>query len=443
MLRVFIIQMEIIKMIINLGIIGEKHTIQIFNEVIPDYKELRPHIFFDEKEDNFANIINNNDIIDVWLVFDQIFYTKIQSSITNLKKPLYCIPYRGASFFKVLCSLLYKNYKIEEISMDTIPYFDVARGLKEMGINVKTINCLNDNGTLKIKDYYDFHYNLYKSGKTKTAITRSYYIKKLLEESGIPAINVTPLRVTIRAVLNMILSNARIKYLSAAQTAIQVFRFDLYSSQNNSYFVDDIYSKELIITQKLIAYSKRILGSFKPTVDGNFYIFTTRGMLENCTNNFTSVPNFEELTELENNLIASGIGIGNSAREAEANALIAIKHAYTNQRGSWFAVLDDKTITGPLGKSKQLNFQYNSQLLSEASAKTSLSISTLSKVKNAVNKYGRNFISAQELALALQILPRSARRILTTLSKYGYAKEVGEETPETKGRPRKIYGINL
>ena len=78
MLRVFIIQMEIIKMIINLGIIGEKHTIQMFNEVIPDYKELQ-RIFFDVKEDNFANIINNNDIIDVWLVFDQIFYTKIQS----------------------------------------------------------------------------------------------------------------------------------------------------------------------------------------------------------------------------------------------------------------------------------------------------------------------------------------------------------------------------
>ena len=79
------------------------------------------------------------------LFLTKFFYTKIQSSITNLKKPLYCIPYRGASFFKALCSLLYKNYKIEEISMDTIPYFDVARGLKEMGINVKTINCLNDN----------------------------------------------------------------------------------------------------------------------------------------------------------------------------------------------------------------------------------------------------------------------------------------------------------
>lgn len=429
---------------INIGVIGEKHTISIFNEVISDYKELNPYIFFDEKEENFIDIIHkNNNTIDVWLVFDQIFYTKIQSVLTDLNKPLYCIPYRGASFFKVLCSLIYKNYKIEEISMDTIPYFDVARGLKEMDMDVKTIHCLNDNGTLKIKDYYDFHYNLYKAGKTKAAITRSYYIKQLLEKANIPAINVTPLRVTVRAILNMILSNTRIKYLSAAQTAIQVFSFNIYQFNSSAYSVDDIYSKQLAVTQKLITYSKRILGSLKITIDGNFYIFTTRGMLENITNNFTSVPAFGELSEIQNNLTASGIGIGNSAREAESNALLALKHAAGSKNGSWFAVLDDKTITGPFGNPQQLNYSYNSQQLTEISAKTTLNITTLSKVKNALKKYGRTSISAQELAIAMQILPRSARRIISLLLVHGYAEEVGEETPETKGRPRKIYKINL
>ncbi len=428
---------------INIGVIGEKHTLSIFNEVISDYKELKPYIFFDETEENFSEIIHtNNNIIDVWLVFDQIFYTKIQSAITDLNKPLYCIPYRGASFFKVLCSLLYKNYKIEEISMDTIPYFDIARGLKEMDMDVHTIHCLSDNGTLKIKDYYDFHYNLFKSGKTKAAITRSYYIKQLLEKAGVPAINVTPLRVTIRAILNMILSNTRIKHLAAAQTAIQVFSFNIYQF-NASYSVDDIYSKQLVVTQKLITYSKRILGSLKTTIDGNFYIFTTRGMLENITNKFTAVPAFEELNEIQNSLTAAGIGIGNSAREAESNALLALKYAANHKKGSWFAVLDDKTITGPFGNPQQLNFNYNSHQLTEISAKTTLNISTLSKVKNAVSNYGRNSISAQELAAAMQILPRSARRIINLLLTNGYAEEIGEEAPEIKGRPRKIYKINL
>lgn len=428
---------------INLGVIGEQHTINRFNEIISDYKEFVPHIYIDEKEELYPDIIlKNNNIIDVWLVFDQIFYNKIKATINKLDKPIYCIPYRGASLFKVLCSLIYKRYKIEEISMDTVPYFDLVRGLEEMDIDFTDIHCLEDKGNLKILDYFNYHYNLYMSGKTKVAITRSSYLKKLLEESGIPAVNVIPLRVTIRAILNMILNKSRIKNLEATQIAVQVFSFEINAYQT-PYSVDDIFSKKIAITQKLLKYSKKILGSLKTTVDGNYYIFTTRGILEKETNNFTSEVEFEELAEIQKNLIATGIGIGNSAREAEANALIALKQAINHKKGSWFVVLNDKTISGPLGKSYQLNYSYNSELLTEASLKTTLSITTLSKVKNVLEMYGRNTISSQELAIAMQMLPRSARRILNCLLLNGYAEEIGEESPENKGRPRKIYKINL
>lgn len=428
---------------INLGVIGEQHTINRFNEIIPDYKEFIPHIYIDEKEELYPDIIRkNNNLIDVWLVFDQIFYNKIKFTIKNLNKPIYYIPYRGASLFKVLCSLIYKQNKVEEISMDTVPYFDLVRGLKEMDIDFSDVHCLKDDGSLKIIDYFKYHYDLFKSGKTKVAITRSYYLKKMLEESGIPAVNVIPLRVTIRAILNMILNEVRIKNLEATQIAVQIFSFEI-NAYKTPYLFDDIYSKKIAITQKLLKYSKKILGSLKTTVDGNYYIFTTRGILEKETNNFTSEVKFEELAEIHKNLIATGIGIGNSAREAEANALIALKHSINYQRGSWFVVLNDKTISGPLGKSYQLNYSYNSEALADASLKTTLSITTLSKVKNALEKYGRNTISSQELAIAMQMLPRSARRILNCLTLNGYAEEIGEESPENKGRPRKIYKISL
>lgn len=428
---------------INLGVIGEQHTINRFNEIIPDYKEFIPHIYIDEKEELYPDIIRkNNNLIDVWLVFDQIFYNKIKFTIKNLNKPIYYIPYRGASLFKVLCSLIYKQNKVEEISMDTVPYFDLVRGLKEMDIDFSDVHCLKDDGSLKIIDYFKYHYDLFKSGKTKIAITRSYYLKKMLEESGIPAVNVIPLRVTIRAILNMILNEVRIKNLEATQIAVQIFSFEI-NVYKTPYLFDDIYSKKIAITQKLLKYSKKILGSLKTTVDGNYYIFTTRGILEKETNNFTSEVKFEELAEIHKNLIATGIGIGNSAREAEANALIALKHSINYQRGSWFVVLNDKTISGPLGKSYQLNYSYNSEALTDASLKTTLSITTLSKVKNALEKYGRNTISSQELAIAMQMLPRSARRILNCLTLNGYAEEIGEESPENKGRPRKIYKISL
>ena len=106
-------------------------------------------------------------------------------------------------------------------------------------------------------------------------------------------------------------------------------------------------------------------------------------------------------------------------------------------------MLDDKTISGPLGSAQQIDFQYASAQLEEISKKTSLSQATLSKICHALKIYGRDELNAQELATILQILPRSARRILTCLTEHGYAEEIRSEMSETKGRPRKIYKIKL
>ena len=141
---------------------------------------------------------------------------------------------------------------------------------------------------------------------------------------------------------------------------MQVFSFNLLGDKDNFYSVDDLYSREIAISQKLISYTKNISGSLKPANEGNFYIFTTRGSLEQLTNSFTSLPELPILRDLNKSLRACGIGIGNSAREAEYNAVIALKHACADQKGSWYVVLDDKTISGPLGSAQQIDYQYAS-----------------------------------------------------------------------------------
>lgn len=313
-----------------------------------------------------------------------------------------------------------------------------------MQINYNVINHLSDeHGALSLNGYAAFHRELFKKGITKAAVTRSCYIKNLLESEGIPAFCIMPVRVTVRNILNVILTQFRIKKLREGQIAVQVFSFNLLGDKDNFYSVDDLYSREIAISQKLISYTKNISGSLKPANEGNFYIFTTRGSLEQLTNSFTSLPELPILHDLGKSLRACGIGIGNSAREAEYNAVIALKHACSDQKGCWYVVLDDKTISGPLGSSQQIDYQYASAQLEAVSKKTSLSQATLSKICHALKIYGRDELNAQELATILQILPRSARRILTCLTEHGYAEEIRSEMSETKGRPRKIYKIKL
>ncbi len=429
---------------LKLGIIGEQHALDTLQEVMAEYDDYSPLLFADNLETQTLEIIAaHQEDVDAWLVFDQANNLRIENW-GQAKRPVYYIPYRGASFYKALCSALYKGYKIEELSIDTIPYYDITRGLDDMQIAYSVIHHMADEaGTLSSGSYYDFHRKLFKQGTTKAAITKSYYVKTLLEAEGIPALCILPMRVTIRNILNLILSHFRIKRLQDSQIAIQVFSFNLLTNRDEFYSVDDLYSQEIAISQKLISYTKSINGSLKPANEGNFYIFTTRGILGRLTHNFTQLPNIPALQDVNKKLRACGIGIGNSASEAEFNAIIALKHACASAKGSWYAVLDDKTICGPLGSTQQLEYQYASSHLEAISRATSLSQATLSKICHARAVYGRDELNAQELASTLQVVPRSARRILTTLVEHGYAEEASSEMTEAKGRPRKVYRIKL
>ncbi len=427
---------------IKLGIIGEQHAIASLTEVIAEYDEIIPSIFFNEQDKEASGIVAaHQQEVNAWLVFDQTNYLKLENWGQS-QKPIYYIPYRGASFYKVLCTTLYNGYKVEELSIDTIPYDDITRGLDDMQIPYASLHSMEDGGQLTTADYLNFHKRLFAQGVTKAAVTKSYYVKSLLEHEGIPAFCILPMRVTIRNILNLILSHFNIWRVQESQIAVQTFDFNLFA-KDSSYTIDDIYSKEINIAQKLLTYAKSINGSLKTATGGSFYIFTTRGNIEKTTRGFKEIPHLPIMDEIMKSLRACGIGLGQSASEAEANAVAALKHASSDQFGSWYIIMDDKTVSGPLGSPSQQRFQYSSPKLEEISRQTSLSVSTLSRICHATEVYGRSELNSQELANNLQILPRSARRILTILVENGYAEEIGSEMQEAKGRPRKIYKINL
>jgi len=429
---------------IKLGVIGEENSLIVINKIILEYRnkyEYFPCVY--RKEDEICKFIENNqEKVDVWLVFGQLDYQRIMSW-GKAKKPVYCIAYRGASFYKVLCEALYKNYKVEEMSIDTIPYDELILGFEEMHINYKNIQYKMSASSNSIKTYINFHKRLFEDGKSNLAITSSWSVKLALEKINMPVICVLPLRVSVRMGLNMILTEFQIKALKDNQIAVQVFDYDLYGKEDSMYSVDDLYSREIIVSQKLIAYAKQIQGSLKIVGQGRFFIFTTRGLLAAYTNDFKSIPNDNNLFDIETKLVACGIGMGKSAGDAELNAVTALRHSRKNKSGEWFVIMDDKKIVGPLGAKTQLTYDYYSEKLQALSEKSSVSIATLSKIESAIQKYGRNTISAQELAISLQIIPRSARRILQKLVDAGIAKEIGDENPNYRGRPRKVFVIDL
>lgn len=430
---------------IRLGVIGDEASMRIVEEISHEYPDFSVSYFpFATVEETLIVMKAQEMAIDMWLLMEPCAYSYVKEQ-NSVKRPFFHIPYRGASLFKTLCEIFYNaGLNIGDISFDTVPAHDIKRGLEEMNIKHDKPVFANDSSVqIPAEELFRYHYALWEKGRTKAAVTCIGQVQHLLQAAGVPVYRVLPVRLSVRSMFYNMLREFDLQLVKDAQIAVQVFEFDILTDDEKIYSTDDIYNKEIQLTQKLIAYAKRIQGSLKSVGQGKYFIFTTRGVLRALTDNFGSVPAIDEFRSCEQKLAACGIGIGLSAYEAEFNAMTALQNAKRYDKGVWMVVFDDKSIQGPLGKAEQLTYSHFSEALQRISLATSISVATLSKITGVMDKKRTNTLSAQDLAQYLHILPRSARRIMTRLEECGIAVATGEENPHPRGRPRKLYRIEL
>lgn len=425
---------------IRLGLLGAEDSLPCIQAIATEYAEFDclPCVW-SQTTDIVPLLQAHADKVDMWLFAGRIPYL-IAQDWGGVTKPIFDLPYKGASFYKTLCEIFYtQKIKMNEISFDSILYSDLKQVFCELGIVEDPVHVRPFALGMTEADGVQYHYQLWQAKQTKLAVTGSFNIKQGLQQLGVPFFRALPARTAVESALNMMLRTFEMKNVRDAQIAIQMFEFDSFAGGSKEWLsTDDLYMMEMMITQKLIAYAKRVQGSLKSAGSGRFVVFTTRGMLRMITEDFTEIPAVEEFEQ-----ISCGIGIGQSAYEAEFHAAKALLTAKEYGAGTWMVYFDDKTVTGPLGKKEQINYSYVSDELIAVSKATSLSVSTLNKLMAIMRKSQRSSISAYELAQYMQILPRSAHRIITELEKNGYAQMVGEENPNPRGRPRKIYRIQL
>ncbi|WP_047154827.1 hypothetical protein [Aneurinibacillus tyrosinisolvens] len=430
---------------IRLGLLGADDSIGVIQSVISEYPEFEcvPIVYWREEEivDLLKPVAND---FDIWLFSGKVPYS-IAKSWGGITKPMFFTPHTGSSLYKTLLQISYhEQIPMEQISFDNYHPDELERILDEAEIKTSHLFLKHYEGDIDAHELAAYHYELWKSGKTKAAVTclRTAYLE--LEQMGVPVYRVLPAKPAIHSVLNLALRTYEMLHFKESQIAVQMIEIDSYVGMaKDTFSTDEIYKIEIKIAEKLLTYANKIHGSLKSAGPGRYVIFTTRGLLQNITGEFTVIPDLEDLGQLKKEVMTCGIGIGKTAYEAEINAGRALFHAREYGKGSWMVGFDNKTIAGPLGREEQITHAYASKELQKVSEQTSLSISTLSKLKSILGKIGKNEIGAHELAQYMQIMPRSARRILTELEENGIAQVVGEETPYSRGRPRKIYNISL
>ncbi|WP_339318907.1 ArsR family transcriptional regulator [Paenibacillus sp. FSL R10-2734] len=433
-------------MSIRVGLLGPADAMEVLNQTLTKYPEFHcvPILCLTE-EDLVEKVFPVLADMDMWLCTGPITY-QIVMAWGGISTPVFHVPYHGGSFFKTLLQVVYKEkVSVSEISFDGFegPGVDLKgemeRALQEADIFDK-VQYMNTD-TFDLDELTTYHYNLWAQGRTKAAIT-GHPIHEELQKRGVPAYRVLPPTMSIHSIANQMLRTSEMLFFKKSQITVQMVEIHVYEGMNQDrYSSDEMYSIEIEFTEKLLAYAKEIHGSLKTVGPGRYVIFTTRGLLEETTNGFRAAPDIHGMEKLGQQGITCGIGMGQTAYEAEINAGTALLHAKKCGRGSWMVCFDDKRIAGPLGKPDQLMYSYASEQYHEVSQSTTLSIGTLQKIKSVLRKRSSEEIGANELARYMYITERSARRILMELEAKGFAQVVAEEKPQTRGRPRKIYRI--
>lgn len=430
---------------IRLGIFGSEESVNIIRSVVEKNAAFKSvPIIWELREEENNPLQPYCESVDAWL-FSGIVSYSYAKRWGEFNQPAYYVEYTGSSLYKTLLWASYaQDLKIDELSFDSFELEDLRNILKEVNIGEKPLYVKPFNESQTITDYVDFHYSKWKEQKIKGAITCIPQIISKLENLGVPVFGALPTKSAIESKLNSILLTFELQRFQNAQIAVQMLELDIQNKISKDLFsTDELLNIELKITDKLLKYAKRLHGSLKAAGLGRFVIFTTKGVMEEITNSFRLMPEVVELDEIDLKSVTCGIGVGHSAYEAEIHAVNALIHAKEYGKGTWMALLDNYEFIGPLGSPHQINFSYHSDELESISKKTSLSVSTISKVASSLEKIKTNEVSVKELSQFLQIMPRSTQRIISVLEKHGYASVVRHESPHVRGRPKKIYQIIL
>ncbi|UOF91316.1 ArsR family transcriptional regulator [Fodinisporobacter ferrooxydans] len=430
----------------HIGVFGADDSVAVIRSILEDYKEISYIPIIYDTEDTVVDRLRPHlDQVDMWLFSGQVPYT-IAKKWGGIKVPVFYVPSTGSSLYKILLHIAHEQgLRMDQMSFDTFRPIEIERIIQEAQLDLSSPLYLKHyEGEIAADVLASYHYELWQSGKTKAAVTCLRTAHIALEQLGVPVYRVLPTRAAVEATLHLMFRTREMLRFKDSQIAVQMILVDsFFGMAKDSFSTDEIYKMEMKVTEKLLQYSKSIHGSLKMAGPGRYVIFTTRGLLREMTNDFTEKPILEDIQPLKYEDITCGIGIGNTAYQAEIHAGKALLQAKEFGKGSWFIFHENKTIVGPLGETWQIEFSTVDKNLEAIGKETSLSTATLSKLLSIAKKIGHSDITAHELAQYMQIQPRSARRILMELEKHGLVRLVAEERPHPRGRPRKVYQLNF
>ncbi|KAA0956949.1 transcriptional regulator [Planococcus sp. ANT_H30] len=347
----------------------------------------------------------------------------------------------------LLYLLLNRKEGLKGLSIDIHNEHHLHQVAEEMNMDVSDWHVLDSKETITENQVtidpnavLEFHQNLWESGKTTYAVTNIDYVRDRLQKMGIPS---TAIIVPGKAIIDTFQQAIMCGKLSISKNmefSVGIISVTLSGAELTT------EGEQAALAEQMLTYLARNLESpIQKKSPGQFIVYGTIGSMELFLYSERLQKLLNHFSEVQQLVIHIGCGAGMTAKEAEENAQTALFYARRKSlEHSVFFMTAEKKIIGPLNelvKTFQVKTEDTETL--KVAGKTHLSVATVTKLQEfAKLRHDEGFTTVQ-LSEYLEIGRRSAERLMKKIIEEGYALQIGEEQPYSKGRPRSVYRMNL
>lgn len=439
-------------MAFRLGIVGHRETLQTLAELVNEY--------FDDVE-VLTEAFGNDETISEAVERVAHLQTRCDGMLYSRKDPYllisghlhHTVPVRYVDIDSsdLLISLLKANIhfgiKPKHISIDSFDHASAVAALRSVGLAAEqlVVRTVTTNAGQKgyVNATLEQHVSNFENG-AQLCITNITAVYHSLRALNIPATIISPSTESFVHEIRNLMLRHRLRSHEPSPLAIMHIRLQ-YKSRYRFYGAMPIREvDDLSNAAKLIAvFAEELDGAMFHLSRWEYLILCSRPLLESTTDEFVDIRLMRNINVATAFDAAIGIGCGQTIKEAESNALLAINETSTQSGTNAVIVLAPGQLIGPISpKSERHPEECATETnLAEIASDTGISTHVLNQLYEVTRRRNFNLFTTAQLAEALEVSTRTVNRIVERLLDHRYAAIEGKDLTQTYGRPARVIRL--
>ena len=428
-----------------IGVIGPADSVRVAVEVArAEGLEQVIGRAYDSVEEVTALARELDAVCQVLLLTGRYSYELVRRS-TELRATLQFVPHGGADLYGTLVRFLRaRGCQLPRISLDTIEPDIVREAFEDLELEPPehVLSLDTELGIRSVADITAFHRELQRSGSVDVCLTCVGSVHEQLSTEDIPSWRIVHTTSVVREALRQAHLAERVAVSEATQPAVVLVTLAYRQAGLSDDGGYDGQRRQLRARGAILDLAERVGGRATDVDARTFLVYASRGSVESA---LARLIDGHDGPLSRSNLPAGvriAVGFGASVAIAEQKARLAL--AMGSRDGALHVGFPDgEVLRADPGRPATYRLRETRDTTQRVARELGIGPLALTRLTRALRQVDPSAVTAADLALAYGIEARSARRLMTALTRAGFATRSGRQGGPRAGRPQIVYRIDM